>query len=103
MMEHLALAVVGGLLAGVVALAVGGVGDQWRVRRALRLLADQLGDTEAKLEREVKRRNATSEAPRARGATPADVLAELRSAAAPVVNAPPSRDDIVRAHDLARR
>lgn len=95
MMETLAAAAAGGLLAGVIALAVGGVGDMFRLRRALRLLADQLGDTETRLEREIKRRNADAAPPRARTATPADVIAELQAGTV-VPQGPESRDQILR-------
>ncbi len=46
----------GGLLAGALSLVVGGVGGMLETRRAVRNLADMVGDLQVQVQREVKRR-----------------------------------------------
>lgn len=50
------LGVLGGVLAGATALGLGGLGGIWATRRAVTGLADVVGDLQATVQREVKRR-----------------------------------------------
>lgn len=90
---------VGGFVAGSIALLLGGVGGQLKLQKMLLLMADEIVQVNARVEREIKRRNvdqrhdrggagdpmvaelekiANSGGGGARPATPADVMAEAR-------------------------
>ena len=55
----MAAAALGGLLAGLVSLAVGGYGGVRTLQRALAMLADRVEDLDTRITREVKTRAAT--------------------------------------------
>ncbi|MGH2609265.1 MAG: hypothetical protein ACRDHF_09275 [Tepidiformaceae bacterium] len=66
-LEILLPALLGGCFAGVLALVVGGVGGMLETRRAVRNLADMVGDLQVQVQREVKRRAGESRQDQARG------------------------------------
>lgn len=85
----------GGLLAGLVALVVGGIGGAFQLRRSLNSLAEVVEELHLRVEREVKRR-ASDLGVKARHseATVEDRVAQLLESRPP--DTPPSRAEILK-------
>lgn len=85
----------GGLVSGVIALLVGGVGGQWRLQKQLFIQGDLIGELHQRVEREVKRANVMTRFTKEKPDPLVDALAQQAANAPGSTIAPRSGTDVL--------